>query len=72
MVIILEALQYSYGWTLRGSPVFVWLNILRSTGFCVVGLIEPPGIRMVGLSETPWFSNGWTLRGRPVFVWLDS
>ena len=59
---LLEAPRYSYGWTLRGFPVFVWLGSQKPTGFRTVRLLEvirfrivvrleTPGIRMVGLLE---------------------
>ena len=47
------------------------------------GLLEDPGVCMVGLNGAPRFSYVWTLEGptvlawlgsrrSPVFVWLDS
>ena len=60
MVGLLEAFRLSYGCTLRGLSVFVWLDSQRT-----------PVIRMVALLEAPRYSYGWTLRGSPVFVWID-
>ena len=40
MVGFLEAPRYSYGWTLRGPPVFVWMESWRPPGFRIVGLLE--------------------------------
>ena len=61
MVGLSKTLRYSYGWTLRGTPVFVWMDSWR-----------PPGFRMVGLSEVSRFPYGWTLRHTSVSVWLYS
>ena len=60
MVGLLEASQYSYGWTYGGPPGFVWLNSWK-----------PPGLRIVLLLEDSRYLPGWTLRSPPVFVWLD-
>ena len=61
MVGILEVLQYSYGWILRGHPVFIWLIVLRTSGF-----------RMVELLESNRFSYGLTLRLPTDFLRLES
>ena len=34
---LLEALRYLYVWTLRGTPVFVWLDSQRPFSFPMVG-----------------------------------
>ena len=46
---LLESPLFLYGWTLRGPPVFVWLNFYWPPDFRVVGLLEALDFRMVGL-----------------------
>ena len=77
-----EAPQYSYDWTFRGIPVFVWLDSQRPPGFRLDRLLEASrfsygctlrgqlvlcGCTLRGL----WFSYEWTLSGYPVFVRLE-
>ena len=70
--------RFSYGRTLRGSPLLVWLDcqsppgfrrvgLLEALGFLMVGLIVPSGFRMEGLSEVSRYSCGCTLKGPPEF-----
>ena len=61
MVGLSEASRYWYGWSLRGPPVFVWLDSKT-----------PPVFRIVGLSEARRLSYGFIFKGHHVFVWLDS
>ena len=70
MVGLLDGPRCLYGWNLRCSPVFVWLNTLEPPGFRTVRLLEvfrfrmvvllerPSGTRMVGLLEATRFSYG--------------
>ena len=46
--------------TLKGPPVFVWIDSWRS-----------PGFRTVGLSKTLRYSYCWTLRGLPGFRMVE-
>ena len=64
MVGLSEALRFSYGWILRGSLIFVWLDSLRPPVFVWLDFsrfpvrlysYNPPGFPMVGLLETPGF-----------------
>ena len=80
MVGLLEVFRYLFGWTLGGSPVFIWLDSQRLPDFRMFGLIEahrfksgcflrnPSGFRVVVLFEAPRLSYSGTLRGPPVFV----
>ena len=61
MVELLEAPRFSYGWILRGPPVFIWLDFYTLSSS-----------RMVELLGAPRFTYGWTLKGTPVFKWLHS
>ena len=62
-VVLLETSRYSYGWTLRVPPLFVWLDSYRPPGFHLVRFLKVLRFRMVALLEAPRYSYGWTLRG---------
>ena len=54
----LRGSPFLYGWTLRCSPVFVWLAPWRPPSFRLVGFLEFPGISMVGPIEAYGFRFG--------------
>ena len=59
MVELLGAPRFSYGWSLRGPPVFEKLDSQRPPVFVWLDFQRLPGIRVVELLEAPRFFYGW-------------
>ena len=55
MVGLLEALRFSFGWTLRDPLVFEYLDTQMPPGHRIVEIFESPGFRIVGLLGSPGF-----------------